>query len=75
MKGLTELMTCIQEISGGNYSGDIMHLTTGEYDPCVRDLAESAGLMVVHVLDDVEENFATCTICKWGIPEQGSKNN
>jgi HD-GYP domain-containing protein (c-di-GMP phosphodiesterase class II) len=49
MKGLTELLTCIQEISGGNYSNDIMHLTTGDYDPYVRELAESVGLMMVRI--------------------------
>jgi HD-GYP domain-containing protein (c-di-GMP phosphodiesterase class II) len=49
MKGLTELLTCIQEISGGNYSNDIMHLTTDEYDPYVRELAESVGLMMVRI--------------------------
>ncbi|MFW5500204.1 MULTISPECIES: HD-GYP domain-containing protein [unclassified Maridesulfovibrio] len=49
MKGLTELLTCIQDISGGNYSNDIMHLTTDEYDPYVRELAESVGLMMVRI--------------------------
>ncbi|WP_419782003.1 HD-GYP domain-containing protein [Maridesulfovibrio sp.] len=49
MKGLTELLTCIQEISGGNYSNDIMSLTTDEYDPYVRELAESVGLMMVRI--------------------------
>lgn len=49
MKGLTELMTCIQEISGGNYSNDIMYLTTDKYDPYVRELAESVGLMMVRI--------------------------
>ncbi|WP_421903508.1 HD-GYP domain-containing protein [Maridesulfovibrio sp.] len=49
MKGLTELLTCIQEISGGNYSNDIMHLTTEDYDPYVRELAESVGLMMVRI--------------------------
>ncbi len=49
MKGLTELLACIQDISGGNYSNDIMHLTTDEYDPYVRELAESVGLMMVRI--------------------------
>ncbi|NDV22407.1 HD domain-containing phosphohydrolase [Desulfovibrio sp. JC022] len=49
MKGLTELLTCIQEISGGNYSNDIMHLTTEGFDPYVRELAESVGLMMVRI--------------------------
>ncbi|WP_415714965.1 HD-GYP domain-containing protein [Maridesulfovibrio sp.] len=49
MKGLTELLTCIQEISGGNYSNDIMDLTTDKYDPYVRELAESVGLMMVRI--------------------------
>ncbi|WP_320006465.1 HD domain-containing phosphohydrolase [Maridesulfovibrio sp.] len=49
MKGLTELLTCIQDISGGNYSNDIMQLTTDDYDPYVRELAESVGLMMVRI--------------------------
>jgi HD-GYP domain-containing protein (c-di-GMP phosphodiesterase class II) len=49
MKGLTELLACIQDISGGNYSNDIMYLTTEEYDPYVRELAESVGLMMVRI--------------------------
>ncbi len=49
MKGLTELLTCIQEISGGNYSNDIMALTTEEHDPFVREVAESVGLMMVRI--------------------------
>lgn len=49
MKGLTELLACIQDISGGNYSNDIMSLTTGDYDPFVRELAESVGLMMVRI--------------------------
>ncbi len=49
MKGLTELLACIQEISGGNYSNDIMSLTSGDYDPFVREVAESVGLMMVRI--------------------------
>lgn len=49
MKGLTELLACIQEISGGIYSNDIMQLTTDEHDPFVRELAESVGLMMVRI--------------------------
>ncbi|WP_320171971.1 HD domain-containing phosphohydrolase [Maridesulfovibrio sp.] len=49
MKGITELLTCIQEISGGNYSNDIMQLTTDAYDPLIQELAESVGLMMVRI--------------------------
>ncbi|WP_432734670.1 HD-GYP domain-containing protein [Maridesulfovibrio sp. FT414] len=63
MKGLTELLTCIQEISGGNYSNDIMCLTTDDYDPYVQELAESVGLMMVRIearefaLEQANENL------------------
>lgn len=49
MKGLTDLITCIQEISAGNYSNDIMALTSEEYSPMIREVAESVGLMMVRI--------------------------
>jgi HD-GYP domain-containing protein (c-di-GMP phosphodiesterase class II) len=49
MDGLTQLLACIQDISGGNYSNDIMELTTEKFDPYVREIAESVGLMMVKI--------------------------
>ncbi|OEU66804.1 MAG: phosphohydrolase [Desulfovibrio sp. S3730MH75] len=49
MDGLTELLACIQDISGGNYSNDIIELTKEGYDPYVREVAESVGFMMVKI--------------------------
>ncbi|WP_027720296.1 HD-GYP domain-containing protein [Maridesulfovibrio zosterae] len=49
MDGLTELLACIQDISGGNFSNDIMELTSDKYDPFIREVAESVGLMMVRI--------------------------
>lgn len=49
MDGLIQLLACIQDISGGNYSNDIMELTTEKFDPYVREIAESVGLMMVKI--------------------------
>lgn len=49
MKGLTDLLACIQDISCGNYSNDIMELTCEGYDPLIREVAESVGLMMVRI--------------------------
>ncbi|SDK58609.1 HD domain-containing protein [Maridesulfovibrio ferrireducens] len=49
MEGLTHLLACIQDISGGSYSNDIMELTTDKYSPYVREVAESVGMMMVKI--------------------------
>ncbi len=49
MDGLTQLLACIQDISGGTYSNDIMELTSDKYDPFIREVAESVGLMMVRI--------------------------
>jgi HD-GYP domain-containing protein (c-di-GMP phosphodiesterase class II) len=49
MKGLIELIACIQDISAGKYSNDIMALTGEEYGPLIRQVAESVGLMMVRI--------------------------
>lgn len=63
MKGLIQLLACIQDISGGTYSNDIMELTKDEYDPFIREVAESVGLMMVRIearefaLEQANENL------------------
>ncbi|CCO23375.1 HD-GYP domain-containing protein [Maridesulfovibrio hydrothermalis] len=49
MDGLTHLLACIQDISGGTYSNDIMELTSEKYDPFIREVAESVGMMMVRI--------------------------
>ena len=57
MDGLTELLACIQDISGGNYSNDIIELTKEGYDPYVREVAESVGFMMVNIEVEPQKCF------------------
>ncbi|MFN2352866.1 MAG: HD-GYP domain-containing protein [Kiritimatiellia bacterium] len=49
MKDLDKLLAVINEVAGGNYSNNIMALTTKETPEPVRAIAEAMGLMMVKV--------------------------
>ncbi len=49
MEPLEKLLVVIDEIAKGNYSNDIMHLTTDEQPETVRTIAEAMGMMMVKV--------------------------
>ncbi len=47
--GLDRLLKIIQEIAAGNYTGDIMPLTTPDQPEPIRTIAEAMGMMMVKV--------------------------
>ncbi len=49
MEALEKLLAVIEEVAKGNYSNDIMHLTTDEQPETVRRIAEAMGMMMVKV--------------------------
>ena len=48
-KALDELLHIISEIAKGNYSNDIMPLTTDDQPETIRCIAEAMGMMMVKV--------------------------
>lgn len=46
---LSKLLKIIEDIAKGNYSNDIMHLSTDDQPETIRKIAEAVGLMMVKV--------------------------
>ncbi|MEW6667823.1 MAG: HD domain-containing phosphohydrolase [Thermodesulfobacteriota bacterium] len=49
MEAVSRLIEIIEQIAGGNYSNDIMPLTTEDQPEAVRTIAEAVGMMMVKI--------------------------